>query len=47
MKKFVKDLATSPRQLLNGQGVQRISRLQKPEVKFASFCGKGTKWINS
>ena len=48
MKKFVKELAPSPRQLLNGQGVQRISGLQKFEVRFGSwnvgsFCGRGTE----
>ena len=48
MRKFVKKLALSPRQLLNGQEVQRISGIQKFEVKFGvwnveNFCGKGTK----
>ena len=46
-KKFVKELA-SPRQLLNGQGVRRISRLQKFELRFGSwnvgsFYGRGTE----
>ena len=31
MKEFVKELAPSPRQLLNEQGVRRISGLQKFE----------------
>ena len=48
MKKFVKELAPSPRQLLNGQGVRKISRLQQFEVRFASwsvegFCGRDTE----
>ena len=34
MKEFVKELPTSPRQLLNGKGVRRISELQKFEVRF-------------
>ena len=42
MIKFVKELAPSPRQLLNGQRVRRISGLQKFEVRFGSFCGRGT-----
>ena len=32
MKKFVKELAPSPKQLLNGQGVRKISGLQKFKV---------------
>ena len=48
MKKFVKELAPSPRQLLNGQGVRRSSGFQKFEVKFeswnvASFCKRVTE----
>ena len=43
MKEFVKELAPSPQQLLNGQGVQRISELHKFEVRFGSFCGRGTE----
>ena len=48
MKEFVKELAPSLRQLLNGQGVQRISGLQKCEARFGSwnvgsFCGRGTE----
>ena len=37
MKKFVKELAPSPRQLLNARGVQRISGLHKFEVRFGSW----------
>ena len=36
METFVKELASSPQQLLNGQGVQRISGLQKFQVGFRS-----------
>ena len=48
MKEFVKELASSPQQLLNGQGMQRISRLQKFKVIFGSwnvgsFCGRSTE----
>ena len=48
MKKFVKKLAPSSRQLLNGKGVRRISGLQKFKIRFGSwnvgsFCGRGTK----
>ena len=43
MKEFVKELAPSPRQLINGQKVRRISGLQKFEVRFGSFCGRGTE----
>ena len=48
MKEYVKELAPSPRQLLNRQGVQRTSGLQKFEVRFGSwnvesFCGRGTE----
>ena len=48
MKEFVKEWAPTSRKLLNGQGVQRISRLQKFEVRFGSwnvgsFCGRGTE----
>ena len=48
MKEFVKELAPSLRQLLNGQGMRRISGLQKFEVRFGSwnvgsFCGRGTE----
>ena len=46
MKEFVKELVFSPQQLLNGQRVQRISGLQKFDVRFGSwnvggFCGRG------
>ena len=46
MKEFVKELAPSLRQLLNGKGVQRISGLQEFEVRFGnwnvgSFCVRG------
>ena len=46
MKEFVKELAPCLRQLLNGKGAQRISGLQKFEVRFGSwnvgcFCGRG------
>ena len=37
MKEFVKELAPSPRQLLNGKGMRRISGLQKFEVKFVNW----------
>ena len=45
---FVKELAPSPQQLLNGQAGQRISGLHKFQVRFGkwnvgSFCGRGTK----
>ena len=48
MKEFVKELAPSPRLLLNGQGVRRISWLQKFVVRFKSwnvggFCGRGAE----
>ena len=36
-KEFVKEVAPSPRQLLNGQGVRRISELQKFEVRFGRW----------
>ena len=36
VKKFVKELAPSPQQLLNEQGVRRISGQQKFEVRFGS-----------
>ena len=39
IKEFVQELATSPGQLLNGQGVG----VQKFEVRFRSFCGRGTE----
>ena len=47
MKELVKELAPSLRQLLNGQGVRRISGLQKFEIRFriwnvGSFCERGT-----
>ena len=42
MKKFVKESASISRQFLNGQEVRRISGLQKVQVRFGSFCGKGT-----
>ena len=44
MNKFVKELAPSPRKLLNGQGVQRISGLQKFEVRFGSWNVKMFLW---
>ena len=48
MKEFVKQLAPSPRQLLNGHGVRRISGLQKFEVRLeswnvGSFCERDTE----
>ena len=48
MRKFVRELALSPGQLLNGQGVRRISGIQKFEIRFeiwnvGSFCGRGTE----
>ena len=36
MKEFAKELASSPRQFLTGQGVQRVSGLQKFEARFGS-----------
>ena len=36
MKKFVKESASSPKELLNGQGVQKIFGLEKLEVRFGS-----------
>ena len=39
LKKFVKELAPTLRQLLNRQGMRRISGLQKFVVRF----GKGTE----
>ena len=39
IKKFVKELAPSPWQLLNGQGLQRISGLQKFELRLGSRNG--------
>ena len=36
-KKFIKELAPSPQQLLNEQGVQKISRLQNLKVRFRSW----------
>ena len=46
IKKFVTELAPSPKQLLNGQEVRKISALQKFEISFEevrSFCGRGTE----
>ena len=37
LKEFVKELAPISQQLLNGQGVQRISMLQKFAVRFGSW----------
>ena len=46
MKKFVKELASNTWQLINGQRVQRISRLQKFEVRF-SFVEEVWKCVKS
>ena len=45
MKKFVKELAPSPWQLLNGQGYKESEgyRNLRQDLKVESFCGKGTK----
>ena len=43
IKKFLEELASSPQQLLNGQEALRISREQKFEMRFGSFCGRGKK----
>ena len=48
--KFVTELAPSPRQHLNRQGMQRISRLRKLEIDLEvgilSFCIKDTEVSN-
>ena len=48
MKEFVVELTSSPRQLLNKQGMQRISGSMKFGITFGSwnvgsFCERGTE----
>ena len=46
IKKLVKELAPSPRQILNGQGKRRIFGLQKFEQELEVFVEEVRKCVN-